>query len=172
MHTLLRIGSHEIAGVIHSFGDGMGLLKNHRTCVEVSFPKEGWHFQPRDLVFRHIRMTGVLVERNRLLKAMLKFAAENGVRATIKTFALEDLNKLGEVYHQRNFGKLVVDMEKSPGKWNIYSQSHSRRTRGICLDSLLFSRFCFLFIDLSRAFLPMFSRRSVSASFLISLGFK
>ena len=97
-----------------AFDFGMALLKNHGTCVVVSFPKEGWHFQPRDLVFRHIKMTGVLVGRNRQLKAMLKFAAENKVRATIKTFALEDLNELVGVYHQGNFGKLVVDMEKPP----------------------------------------------------------
>ena len=97
-----------------AFDFGMALLKNHGMCVVVSFPKEGWHFQPRDLVFRHIKMTGVLVGRNRQLKAMLKFAAENDVRAVIKTFGLEDLNKLVEVYHQGNFGKLVVDMEKTP----------------------------------------------------------
>lgn len=97
-----------------AFDFGMALLKNHGTCVVVSFPKEGWHFQPRDLVFRHIKMTGVLVGRNRQLKAMLDFAATNGVRATAKTFALEDLNKLVEVYHQGTFGKLVVDIEKAP----------------------------------------------------------
>jgi D-arabinose 1-dehydrogenase-like Zn-dependent alcohol dehydrogenase len=99
-----------------AFDYGMALLKNHGTCVIVSFPKEGWRFQPRDVVFRHIKMVGVLVGRNRQLKAMLKFAAENDVRATIKTFALEDLNMLVEVYHKGNFGKLVVDMSKAPGQ--------------------------------------------------------
>jgi D-arabinose 1-dehydrogenase-like Zn-dependent alcohol dehydrogenase len=97
-----------------AFDYGTALLKNHGTCVIVSFPKKGWRFQPRDVVFRHIKMVGVLVGRNRQLKAMLNFAAESGVRATIKTFALEDLNKLVEVYHKGNFGKLVVDMSKAP----------------------------------------------------------
>ena len=97
-----------------AFDFGMALLRDHGNCVVVSFPKEGWRFQPRDLVFRHITMTGVLVGRNWQLRAMLKFAAENEVRAVMKTFALEDLNKLVEVYHQGNFGKLVIDMEKAP----------------------------------------------------------
>lgn len=97
-----------------AFDFGMALLKDHGTCVVVSFPKEGWHFQPRDLVFRRISMTGVLVGTNWQLKAMLKFAADHDVRAVMKTFALEELNKLVEVYHQGNFGKLVVDMEKAP----------------------------------------------------------
>jgi D-arabinose 1-dehydrogenase-like Zn-dependent alcohol dehydrogenase len=38
------------------------LLKNHGTCVMVSFPKEGFHIEPRDLVFRYIKMVGLLWE--------------------------------------------------------------------------------------------------------------
>jgi D-arabinose 1-dehydrogenase-like Zn-dependent alcohol dehydrogenase len=95
-----------------AFDFGMALLKNHSVCVCVSFPKDGFKMQPRDLVFRHIQLKGVLVGRNHQLRAMLKFAAENGVRAKIKTFKLEELNDLVEEYNRGASGKLVVDMLK------------------------------------------------------------
>lgn len=91
---------------------GMKLIKNHGVCVAVSFPKEGFLIQPRDLVFRHIQMVGVLVGRNRQLRDMLNFAAAEGVRASIQTYSLEQLNQLVEDYHKGASGKLVVDMTK------------------------------------------------------------
>jgi propanol-preferring alcohol dehydrogenase len=90
----------------------MKLIKNHGVCVVVSFPKEGFHIQPRDLVFRHIDMVGVLVGRNHQLRAMLDFAAREGVRAKVKTYKLGQLNALVEDYHRGASGKLVVDMSK------------------------------------------------------------
>ena len=91
---------------------GMKLLRNHSVCVTVSFPKEGFHIQPRDLVFRHISMVGVLVGRNRQLRAMLQFAAQERVRARVTTYKLEQLNDLVADYHRGASGKLVVDMSK------------------------------------------------------------
>jgi len=95
-----------------AFDFGMASLRNHGICVCVSFPQEGWHFQPGDLVFGHIKMVGVLVGRNRQLNAMINFAAKNGVRAKIRTYPLEALNRLVDDYHKGVGGKLVVDMEK------------------------------------------------------------
>jgi len=94
-----------------AFNFGMQVLKNHGTCVAVSFPKDGWNFKPGDLVFRHIRLVGVLTGRNRQLQAMVDFAAKNNVRAKIRTYPLEQLNKLVEDYHKGVGGKLVVDMD-------------------------------------------------------------
>lgn len=92
---------------------GVKLLRNHSTCVVVSFPKEGFHIQASDLVFRHIKMAGVLVGRNRQVRAMLKFAAENDVRAKTRTYPLEKLNDLVEDYHKGAGGKLIVDLQAS-----------------------------------------------------------
>ena len=92
---------------------GMKLLKSHSTCVTISFPIDGFHIQPRDLVFRHITMVGVLVGRNRHLRAMLQFAAAHNVRAKTVTYALEQLDELVDDYHQGASGKLVVDMQKA-----------------------------------------------------------
>ncbi|SPO07395.1 uncharacterized protein DNG_10089 [Cephalotrichum gorgonifer] len=91
---------------------GTKLIKNHGVCVMVSFPKEGFLIQPRDLVFRHIQMVGVLVGRNHQLRAMLNFASQEGVRAIIRTYKLEQLNQLVDDYHKGASGKLVVDMAK------------------------------------------------------------
>lgn len=91
---------------------GMKLLKDHGTCVTVSFPKEGFRIQPRDLVFRHIKMVGVLVGRNHQLRAMLNFAAQEEVRAISKTYSLEKLNELVNDYNNGASGKLVIDMAK------------------------------------------------------------
>ena len=97
-----------------AFDFGMGVLKNHGTCVAVSFPKDGWKFKPADLVFRHIKLVGVLVGRNRQLQAMVDFAAKHNVRAKIRTYPLENLNGLVEDYHKGMGGKLVVDMSLKP----------------------------------------------------------
>ena len=92
---------------------GMKLLKDHSILVAVSFPIDGFHFQPRDLVFRHIKMVGVLLGRNRHLRAMLEFAATHNVRAKSAKYSLEHLNDLVHDYHQGVSGKLVVDMKKT-----------------------------------------------------------
>jgi len=94
-----------------AFDFGMGVLKNHGTCVCVSFPKDGWRFMPGDLVFRHIKLVGVLTGRNRQLQAMVDFAARKNIKAKIRTYPLERLNELVEDYHQGVGGKLVVDMD-------------------------------------------------------------
>ena len=88
---------------------GMQLLKDHSTCVIVSFPIDGFKFNPRDIVFRHIDVTGVLVGRNWQLRAMLEFAAKQGVKAVSRYYKLQDLNALVEDYHKNEGGKLVVD---------------------------------------------------------------
>jgi len=95
-----------------AFEYGMKLLKDHGICVCVSFPIDGLHMNPRDLVFRHIKITGVLVGRNRQLRSMLNFAAAHGVRAKSTTYPLEKLNDLVEDYHKAEGGKLVIDMLK------------------------------------------------------------
>ena len=91
-----------------AFEYGMKLLRNHSVCVTVSFPIDGFQMQPRDLVFRHIRVVGVLVGRNRQLRAMLEFAAKHGVRAKVTQYSLKDLNRLVEDYNGGASGKLVV----------------------------------------------------------------
>lgn len=97
----------------HALDYGMKLLKNHGTCVIVSFPKQGFHFDARDLIFRHITLVGVLVGKNRQLRAMVNFAAAEGVRPRIQTYPLEQLNDLVADYHKGDVGgKLVVDMRK------------------------------------------------------------
>jgi D-arabinose 1-dehydrogenase-like Zn-dependent alcohol dehydrogenase len=77
---------------------GMKLLKNHATCVVVSFPKAGFNINPGDLVFRDIKLVGTLTGRNIQLREMLNFAAKHKVRAKTKTYSLEKLNELVEDY--------------------------------------------------------------------------
>ena len=95
-----------------AFDYGMKLLRNHATCVIVSFPKDGFQVDARDLVFRDIKIVGSLVGRNHEARAMLNFAAKHDVRAKTKMYRLEDLNDLVEDYHHGAGGKLVVDMMK------------------------------------------------------------
>lgn len=93
-----------------AFDYGMKLLHRHGVCVVVSFPQAGFVVNPNDLVFRDIKVTGSLIGTHAQLKEMMHFAARHGVRAQMRTFALEDLNELVEEYHKGNGGKLVVDM--------------------------------------------------------------
>lgn len=93
-----------------AFDYGVALLKNHGTCVVVSFPEKGFHFSARDVVFRHISIIGSLVGSNKTLREMLLFAGANNVKARVKTFPLSRLNDLVAEYHKGRGGKLVVDM--------------------------------------------------------------
>ncbi|KAI8931020.1 hypothetical protein NX059_012031 [Plenodomus lindquistii] len=93
-----------------AFDYGMKLLKTHGTCVIVSFPEKGFHISAHDVVFRDIKIIGSLVGSNRMLREVLSFAAEHGVRALTKSFPLIRLNDLVGEYHKGGGGKLVVDM--------------------------------------------------------------
>lgn len=93
-----------------AFDFGMTLLKNHGECVVVSFPENGFHISARDIVFRDIKIIGSLVGSNKVLREMLNFSAEYGVRAKVKSFSLSNLNQLVEEYQRGSGGKLVVDM--------------------------------------------------------------
>ena len=93
-----------------AFDYGTALLRNHGTCVVVSFPEKGFHFSARDVVFRHISIVGSLVGSNKLLREMLLFAAQHNVRARVQTFPLSKLNDLVAEYHKGQGGKLAVDM--------------------------------------------------------------
>ena len=92
-----------------AFDYGMKLLKDHSRCVTVSFPVGGFNINPRDIVFRHIEVVGVLVGRNHQLRAMLEFAANKDVKASSRSYRLEDLNQLVDDYHKNEGGKLVID---------------------------------------------------------------
>ena len=93
-----------------AFDYGMALLKSHGTCVVVSFPEKGFHINSRDVVFRDIRIIGSLVGSNKVLREMLEFSAEHGIRALSTSFPLAKLNELVDEYHKGRGGKLVVDM--------------------------------------------------------------
>jgi D-arabinose 1-dehydrogenase-like Zn-dependent alcohol dehydrogenase len=92
------------------FDYGMRLLKSHGKCVVLSFPTSGFQVSAADLVFRDIQVVGSLVGKNRVLKQMLAFAAENNVRAVTRSYPLRELNKLVEEYKEGKGGKLVIDM--------------------------------------------------------------
>lgn len=93
-----------------AFDYGMALLRNHGKCVVVSFPTAGFHVDAGALVFRDISVVGSLIGSNKILKEMLKFCAQHGVRAKVKTFPLEKLNELVDEYNKGAGGKLVIDM--------------------------------------------------------------
>ncbi|KAF2732851.1 alcohol dehydrogenase-like protein [Polyplosphaeria fusca] len=93
-----------------AFDYAMTLLKSHGTCVVVSFPENGFHISARDVVFRDISIIGSLVGSNRMLREMLNFSAEHGIRAITNSFPLSRLNDLVEEYHKGGGGKLVIDM--------------------------------------------------------------
>ncbi|KAF2010786.1 alcohol dehydrogenase-like protein [Aaosphaeria arxii CBS 175.79] len=93
-----------------AFDYGMTLLKTHGKCVVVSFPEKGFHISSRDIVFRDISIFGSLVGSNRMLREMLNFSAEHGIRALTKSFPLAKLNELVEEYHKGGGGKLVIDL--------------------------------------------------------------
>lgn len=98
-----------------AFDYGMRLLRNHGKCVVVSFPAEGFHLNSWDVVFRDISIVGSLVGSNKVLREMLQFAAEHGVKAKIKTFPFSGLNDLVKEYNKGEGGKLVIDMSLPDG---------------------------------------------------------
>lgn len=98
-----------------AFDYGVALLRNHGKCVVVSFPEAGFHVSARDVVFRDISIVGSLVGSNKVLREMLRFAAQHGVKASVLTFPLSKLNDLVEEYHKGRGGKLAIDMSIPDG---------------------------------------------------------
>ncbi|KAL2205529.1 alcohol dehydrogenase-like protein [Sarocladium strictum] len=93
-----------------AFTYGIKLLRNHGTCVVVSFPELPVQIAAQDLVFRDVSVTGSLVGSKKLLREMLHFAAQHEIRAKVQTYPLSRLNDLVEEYHKGSGGKLVIDM--------------------------------------------------------------
>jgi D-arabinose 1-dehydrogenase-like Zn-dependent alcohol dehydrogenase len=94
-----------------AFQYGVDLLRNHGKCVVVSFPQKGFHLSSHDLVFRDITIIGSLVGTNKILREMVEFSAEHGIKAVVKTYPLDKLNQLVEEYKGGYGGKLVVDYD-------------------------------------------------------------
>jgi D-arabinose 1-dehydrogenase-like Zn-dependent alcohol dehydrogenase len=94
-----------------AFDYGFKLLRNNAICMVISFPTQGFHFSARDVVFRGIKIMGLIPGGQSIMQEMLTFAAEHGVRAVRKTFPLADLNDLVQEYNKGEGGKLVVDMD-------------------------------------------------------------
>jgi hypothetical protein len=69
-------------------------------------------------------MVGVLLGRNRCLRAMLNFAAKGGVRAKIQLL----VNKLVDNYHKGVSGKLAVEDVLQPVKGLEPDSGIKRRT--------------------------------------------
>jgi D-arabinose 1-dehydrogenase-like Zn-dependent alcohol dehydrogenase len=93
-----------------AFDYGFKLLRNDGICMVISFPLQGFHFSARDVVFRGIKIMGVLPGGQATMRDMLRFAADHGIRAVLKTYPLAELNELVREYNKGGGGKLVVDM--------------------------------------------------------------
>ncbi|OCT51770.1 Alcohol dehydrogenase [Cladophialophora carrionii] len=93
-----------------AFDYGMRLLRNHGTCVLVSFPRDGFRVSANDVIFRDIAVVGSLIGSNRSLREMLEFAVQHNVRPVVKAFPFDQLNTLVESYHHDDPGKLVLDI--------------------------------------------------------------
>lgn len=90
------------------FDFGFNLIKDHGTCVVVSYGEAGFRVSSRDLVYRDVRVVGTILGSNKLLKEMMKVAAEHKVRPVRTVYGFEKLNELVADYHKGNGGKFVL----------------------------------------------------------------
>lgn len=94
-----------------AFDYGWKLLRDGGICMVISFPSQGFHFSARDVVFRNIKIMGLRPGGQAIMRDMLRFAADHGIRAVLKTYPLAQLNDLVKEYNKGQGGKLVVDMD-------------------------------------------------------------
>lgn len=92
------------------FDLGCNLLKNHGTCVVVSYAEKGFRLSSRDLVYRDIRIVGTILGSNKMLQEMMTLVAEHNIKPVTTVLAFEELNKLVEQYHGGKGGKYVIEM--------------------------------------------------------------
>jgi propanol-preferring alcohol dehydrogenase len=92
------------------FDYGMRLLRNHRLCMVVSIPVDGFQVSAVDIVSRDIKVHGSILGTRATLVETVPFATRHGVKAVNKTFPLDRLDELVDEYQQGNGGKFVVDM--------------------------------------------------------------
>lgn len=97
-----------------SFDYGMKLIKRHGTMMIVSIPPKGFHLNPADLCRRDIKVLGVQVGSVKMLREMMQFVDDHGIRSVSRVYPFEQLNKLVEDSHNSQGGKYVLDV--SPGK--------------------------------------------------------
>ncbi|OAL37374.1 hypothetical protein AYO20_03223 [Fonsecaea nubica] len=96
-----------------AFQYGVDLLRNHGTCLVVSFPEKGFHFAASDVIFRDIRIIGTQLGTSRRVKEMLDFVVEHGVKTLKKVYEFDRLDELVEEYERGGGGKLVLDLSAS-----------------------------------------------------------
>lgn len=93
------------------FDLGFNLIKNHGTCVVVSYGEKGFQVSSRDLVYRDIRVVGTILGSNKMLQEMMALVAEHNIKPVTTVLPFEQLNELVEWYHQGKGGKYVVEMQ-------------------------------------------------------------
>lgn len=101
-----------------AFDFAMALLNRHGTCIVASFPKEGFRLNGKDLIFRDLKVVGVLCGRIQQARDMLDFTAKHGVKTESRIYPLEKLNQLVEDYRGGIGGKLIVDLNMGRGSAN------------------------------------------------------
>lgn len=96
-----------------SFDYGMKLIKRHGTMMIVSIPTTGFHLNPADLCRRDIKVLGVQVGSVKMLREMMQFVGDHGIRSVSRVYPFADLNKLVEDSHHSQGGKYVLDVSSS-----------------------------------------------------------
>ncbi|KAK4508672.1 hypothetical protein PRZ48_002411 [Zasmidium cellare] len=94
------------------FDFGFDLIKNHGTCVVVSYSEAGFRISSRDLVYRDIRVVGTILGSIKMLQEIMDLVAKNDIRPVTTVYPFEKLNELVEEYHKGKGGKFVVEMAR------------------------------------------------------------
>lgn len=92
-----------------SFDYGMKLLKRHGIMMIVSIPPK-FQFSPADICRRDIKILGVQVGSVKMLREMMQFVGEHGIRSVSRVYPFEQLNQLVEDSHHSQGGKYVLDV--------------------------------------------------------------
>ncbi|CAD6566930.1 MAG: hypothetical protein CYPHOPRED_001274 [Cyphobasidiales sp. Tagirdzhanova-0007] len=97
-----------------SFDYAKELVARHGLLVLVSQPQEGIRLHFNDLVFRDIRLVGTLLGSHKYLQETIDLCAKYGIKSTLLTYKLEDLDELvSEAQSSKKKGKTVVTFSEN-----------------------------------------------------------
>lgn len=100
------------ADAISAFHYAISILHPHALMMVVAQPEPMIEIKDRDLIFKDITVKGTILPGVSVLQEMMQMVCEHNIRSIVRTYKLDDVNKMVEHFHRPDMkGKFVVEFQ-------------------------------------------------------------